>query len=133
MGAQHVIDYTCTDIAGTAQTYDVIYDTLGLSSYGRLRRNLSATGRYICPVLSGKLLCAALATGLLSRGKAQFSAAGMQPMGELRELLAQVLILTRSRVLTPLMDRSYTLADLIAAHRYVETRRKVGNVVVSAP
>ena len=108
-----MIDYTCTDIAGTAQTYDVIYDTLGYSSYGRLRRNLSATGRYNCPVLSGKLLCAALATGLLSRGKA----AGMQPMGELRELLAQVLILTRSRVLTPLMDRSYPLADLIAAHR----------------
>lgn len=54
-------------------------------------------------------------------------------MGELRELLAQVLILTRSRVLTPLMDRSYTLADLIAAHRYMETGRKVGNVVVSAP
>ena len=54
-------------------------------------------------------------------------------MGELRELLAQVLILTRSRVLTPLMDHNYTLADLIAAHRYVETGRKVGNVVVSAP
>ena len=83
-----MIDYTCTDIAGAAQTYDVIYDTLGYSSYGRLRRNLSATGRYNCPVLSGKLLCAALATGLLSRGKAQFFAAGMQPMGELRELLA---------------------------------------------
>lgn len=54
-------------------------------------------------------------------------------MGELRELLARVLILTRSRVLTPLMDRSSPLADLIAAHRYVETRRKVGNVVMSAP
>ncbi|OIQ44265.1 MAG: alcohol dehydrogenase [Roseobacter sp. MedPE-SW] len=130
LGAQHVIDYTRTDVAATGQTYDVIYDTLGLSSYGQLPQNLASGGRYICPVLSGKLLCSALATGIWSRHKAQFSAVGLQPAGQLRDLLAQVLILTRSGVLTPVMDRSYPLADLIAAHRYVETGRKVGNVVV---
>ena len=130
LGAHHVIDYTRSDIADTAKTYDVIYDTLGASSYGRLRNNLAPHGRYLCPVLSGNLLCAALKTAFWSGHKAKFSAAGMQPTTHLRGLLTQLLSLTRSGALTPLMDRDYPLADLITAQRYVETGRKTGNVVL---
>lgn len=130
LGAQQVIDYTRLDIADTAETFDVIYDTLGASSFGRLKHNLAAGGRYLCPVLDAKLLCAALATWLWGGRRAQFSAAGLQPVHQLRDLLTQLLVLTRSGALTPLMDRHYGLDELIAAHRYVDTGRKVGNVVV---
>ncbi|WP_122073212.1 NAD(P)-dependent alcohol dehydrogenase [Pseudophaeobacter sp. EL27] len=130
LGAHHVIDYNRIDIADTARTYDVIYDTLGISSYGRLRNNLAPQGRYLCPVLSGELLRAALKTALWGGRKARFSAAGMQTTSHLRGLLTQLLSLTRSGALTPLMDRDYPLADLITAQRYVETGRKTGNVVL---
>lgn len=130
LGAQHVIDYSRIDIADTGKTFDVIYDTLGISSYRRLKHNLVADGRYLCPVLGGRLLCAMLGTALWGGRRAQFSAAGLQPVSHLRDLLSQLLVLIRSGALTPLMDRDYPLADLIAAHRYVETGRKIGNVVV---
>jgi NADPH:quinone reductase-like Zn-dependent oxidoreductase len=30
----------------------------------------------------------------------------------------------------PLIDRQYPLTDIVAAYRYVETGRKIGNVVI---
>jgi hypothetical protein len=32
---------------------------------------------------------------------------------------------------TPVIDRTYRLEDVVEAHRYVETRQKTGNVVLS--
>jgi NADPH:quinone reductase-like Zn-dependent oxidoreductase len=31
----------------------------------------------------------------------------------------------------PVIDRTYPLADVVAAHRYVETHQKTGNVVLT--
>ena len=47
-----------------------------------------------------------------------------------RAELSEVLALMASNQFSPVMDRTYPLADLVEAHRYVETGRKRGNVVV---
>jgi NADPH2:quinone reductase len=50
---------------------------------------------------------------------------------EKRHALAEVARLTREGVLRPVIDRRYPLAELAEAHRYVESGRKRGNVVIS--
>ncbi len=47
-----------------------------------------------------------------------------------RAHLASILELVAEGRFAPVMDRTYPLADLVEAHRYVETGHKRGNVVV---
>ena len=129
LGADRVIDYTAEDALSGNSKHDVIYDTLGLASFRKAARALVPEGRYVCPVLSLALLGAMLRTGLVGRRKAKFSAAGLQKPAVLRPLLTRLLGLIENRSLVPLLDRTYPLADLIEAHRYMETGHKRGNVV----
>ncbi|MCV6825076.1 MULTISPECIES: NAD(P)-dependent alcohol dehydrogenase [Halocynthiibacter] len=131
LGAGHVIDYSQEDFTMGADTYDVIFDTLGVSSFGQAKRVLTPNGRYICPVLGCDLLGASLVTSVFGRKRAQFSATGMLKPAELREQLSQVLEIVEARALAPVIDRTYPLNALPEAHRYVDTGRKVGNVVAA--
>lgn len=130
LGATRVIDYATEDFTGMPERYDVIYDTLGVSSFRRAKRVLARNGRYVCPVLSIELLCAALRTSLFGGRRARFSATGMLKPGAQRALHKKLVALVEAGKFAPLMDRSYPLEQLVEAHRYVETGHKRGNVVV---
>lgn len=131
LGAAHVIDYEVEDITQSAQRYDVIYDTLGLTSFAQAKRVLSHNGRYVCPVLGVSLLMAVLCTAMFGSRKAKFSATGILEPAVLRDMLGKLLELVERDELSPVMDRTYPLEDLIEAHRYMETGHKRGNVVVA--
>ena len=47
IGADHVIDYTKEDFTKNGETYDVIIDVIGRSSFSRSVRALKPNGRYI--------------------------------------------------------------------------------------
>lgn len=130
LGADHVIDYAEVDFTRTGQTYDVIYDSVGRSSFSRCRKALSPRGVYLSPVLSLPLLLQMLWTSKFSRKKAKFSATGIRPTAELRVLLEDVKALIEAGKLRSVIDRRYRLEEIVEAHRYVETGRKKGNVVV---
>jgi NADPH:quinone reductase-like Zn-dependent oxidoreductase len=132
LGADRVIDYTAENALSGRQTYDVIYDTLGIASYRKAARALAPEGRYVCPVLSLPLFGAILRTALVGRRKAKFSAAGLQKPEALRPLLERLLGMIENGSLAPVLDRTYPLADLIEAHRHMETGHKRGNVVAVA-
>lgn len=129
LGAERVIDYTAQNALSGQTQYDVIYDTLGIASFHKAARALGPEGRYVCPVLSLPLFGAMLRTALVGRRKAKFSAAGLQKPEALRPLLARLLGLIEGGALAPVLDRTYPLADLIEAHRHMETGHKRGNVV----
>ncbi|WP_425037865.1 NAD(P)-dependent alcohol dehydrogenase [Primorskyibacter sp. S187A] len=130
LGADQVVDYACEDPLKRTETYDVIFDTLGVSSFGAARSALTRHGRFICPVLGFRLLRDMVLTGW-TRGKtARFAAAGLATPAVHREELSDILALMANDHFAPVMDRTYPLADLVEAHRYVETGRKRGNVVV---
>ncbi|MFY0681537.1 MAG: NAD(P)-dependent alcohol dehydrogenase [Thalassovita sp.] len=130
LGASHVIDYTTDDFAQMGKRYDVIYDTLGVSTFAASKPALTKRGRYVCPVLSGGLLWAMLSSSVLGGRRAKFSATGLLKPNDLCTMLQRILLMVEDKTFAPVMDRTYPLAQLIQAHRYMETGRKRGNVVV---
>jgi len=130
LGAARVIDYARENALLPSRHYDVIYDTLGIASFGQARKSLAKGGRYVCPVLSLRLLGAMLRTTLVGQRKARFSAAGLERPELLRGLLTRLIEMTEAKTLTPVLDRVYPLDNLIAAHQHMETGHKRGNLVV---
>ena len=130
LGAERVIDYGQEDVMVLPDRYDLIFDTLGVSSFAKARGRLTKAGRYICPVLTLPLLGAMLRSRLTGGRRALFAAVGLQPPAVLRAHLAGLLAMIDAGALSPVLDRVYPLADLVEAHRHMETGHKRGNVVV---
>ena len=130
LGAHRVIDYTTEDALAARGAYDVIYDTIGVSSFRRARRSLAPRGRYICPVLTLPLLFAMLRTSLVGGRKARFQPTGLQKPEVLRDMLDRLLKLYAAGQFAPAQDRVYPLSDIVEAHRYVDAGHKRGNVVL---
>ena len=130
LGATRVIDYAVEDFTALGDRYDVIYDTLGVSTFRHARKALTRNGRYVCPVLSPGLIVAALRTAFFGSRKAGFSATGMIKPAVLRQMHRHLLDLVETVSFAPVIDRTYPFDRLDEAHRYVETGRKAGNVVL---
>lgn len=131
LGADRVIDYAQQDFTRSGDTYDVIYDTIGKSSFVRSKAALTESGVYLSPVLRPGLLSQMLLTARTSGRKARFSATGLRPEPELRALLRDLVAMIDKGKLVTVLDRTYPLDQTREAHRYVETGRKRGNVVVT--
>jgi NADPH:quinone reductase-like Zn-dependent oxidoreductase len=127
LGADAVIDYTSEDFTKTGRTYDVIFDAVGKSSYARCRSALAPRGVYLTTVPSLAIVRDVLLTTLGSGKQAKFATAGLM------QSKANLLFLTElveAGKLRAVIDRCYPLEQLAEAHRYVETERKKGNVVI---
>jgi NADPH:quinone reductase-like Zn-dependent oxidoreductase len=128
LGADRVIDCAAEDFTRDGQTYDVVLDAVGKSSFGRCRRLLRPRGIYLStdlgPLSQNPFL--ALVTPLLGRRKVMFPI----PKRPDRELASDLRELIESGAFRPLIDRRYPLDQIVEAYRYVETGRKLGNVVV---
>ncbi len=131
LGAQNVIDYTKTDFLQMAETYDVIFDTISNTSYGKCKHLLREGGLYMSPVLNFPLLVDMLYTRFFSSKKAKFDAAGLLKPQQLRGYLENISQLIIDGKLRVIIDKQYTLPEAVAAHRYVDTGRKRGNVVLT--
>ncbi len=131
LGADQVIDYTKEDFTQIGQTYDIIYDTVGKSSFSHCRGALTQEGVYLSPVLSLPLLLQVLWTSRAGSKQAKFSATGLRPASELRPLLDELKEMIEAGEIKSVIDRRYALAQAAEAHRYVETEHKRGNVILT--
>lgn len=131
LGADKVIDYTKEDFIKTHQTYDIIFDTVGKSSFSRCQSSLKDGRVYLSPVLSLPLLLQMMWTSKIGSKKAKFSATGLRPVSELRVLLNELKEVIEAGKMKLVMDRSYPLQQTAEAHRYIEQGHKEGNVVVT--
>jgi NADPH:quinone reductase-like Zn-dependent oxidoreductase len=131
VGADHVIDYTETDVTTAGVEYDLILDTAGSHSMSAYRGGLTSTGRYVMvggP--TGRFLRALILGPVLSMtGNRQFRAFNLTAD---REDLALVAGLLESGDLTPVIDRRYELREVPAAIRYVEDGHARGKVVITS-
>ena len=128
LGADRVIDYRATDFTKDDQTYDVVFDAAGKSSFARCKRLLKPKGIYLStelgPFPQNPIL--ALITPLSGRKKVVFTI----PKHD-QEMVRHIKGLLESGAFKPLIDRRYPLDEIVDAYRYAETGQKIGNVVIS--
>lgn len=130
LGADHVIDYSKQDFTQNLGAYDIIYDTVGKSSFSSSKKALKPNGIYLSPKLGFGLLLQMLKTSFIGNKKALFSATGLLPVPELRKLIDELKTIIESGKLKTVIDRYYPLEQTPDAHRYVDTGHKKGNVVI---
>ena len=131
LGADVVVDYTMEDFTRAGQTYDVVFDTVGKSSFGRCRRVLKGGGVYLTPVVTPAILWQMFWTSKFGSKQAKIVFAGLRSVGKKNKDLAFLLELVAVGALRPVIDRCYPLEQIADAHRYVDTGRKKGNVVIT--
>jgi NADPH:quinone reductase-like Zn-dependent oxidoreductase len=125
LGADRVVDYTSEDFTTEPGGYDVIVDCVGNAPYERVRHSLRPGGALLLVItdLRGLLLAP-----LRSRRTGHLVSADVgKPTAE--DLTALV-DLAEAGAYRAVRDRTFPLADIAEAHRYVDTGRKRGNVVL---
>lgn len=126
LGANRVIDYTTEDFTKSGQTYDVILDTAGTARFFRSKHSLSERGRLLV-VLGG--LPDLLMGPWVAMTSSKKTIAG--PAAERVEDLAVLAQLAAAGEFKPVIDRRYPFEQMVEAHRYVDSGRKRGNVVIT--
>lgn len=129
LGANHVIDYTKADFTQAENAYDVIFDTVGKSSFGRSKRALKPGGIYLTTVLSPAIFWQMLTTHRSAR-RARLATTGLRPVADKLADMALLRDLIVAGAVRAVVDRRYRLSEVADAHRYVDTERKAGDVVV---
>jgi NADPH:quinone reductase-like Zn-dependent oxidoreductase len=128
LGADHVIDYGAEDFTQVDDKYDVIFDAVGKSSFSRCEGALKPEGIYMVGTVPTPSLLLAMLRKHGKRGR--FAATGLRPAAEKVKDLALLNDYFADGKLRTVIDRRYSLEQIVAAHRYVETGRKVGSVVI---
>ncbi|WP_188190488.1 NAD(P)-dependent alcohol dehydrogenase [Nonomuraea sp. SYSU D8015] len=133
IGADHVVDYTKEDFTRRSQRYDVILDNVGNHPLAACRRALAPRGVYISNSGNGgrwlgpmrRIIAARLLSVYLAQRAASYVALPSKDgLAALRDLL-------RDGKITPVIDRTYPLAEAAEAMRHLETGHARGKIVVT--
>ena len=130
LGANRVFDYTQEDFTQSDGAYDFVFDAVGKSSFGRCKRLLKPKGIYISTELgrNGQNIWLALITPIFGGKKVLF------PLPTIDKTMVELLkTLAESGEYKPVVDRTYDLSQIVEAYQYVESRQKIGNVIISMP
>ncbi len=126
LGADHVIDYTQQDFTAGSEQYDLIFDSVvGKTSFARCKRVLKPGGRYLAVAGGLREMLQAPRTALFGSRKVIAGTPGetQESMQFFARLLAE------GKLKSPI-DRCYPLEQLAEAHRYVDSGRKRGSVII---
>ncbi|MFT5668097.1 MAG: 2-desacetyl-2-hydroxyethyl bacteriochlorophyllide A dehydrogenase [Vicingaceae bacterium] len=126
LGADIVIDYTKEDFTENGEMYDVIFDTIGKSSFAKGMKSLTK---------KGTMLLASADMGLMIRG-------GLTSMFGNKKVISGVIKETADDMkffkklieagkLKAVVDKVYPLEEIARAHTHVDGGHKKGNVIIS--
>jgi NADPH:quinone reductase-like Zn-dependent oxidoreductase len=115
LGAEQVIDYTQEDFTQRGETYDLIFDVLGRSSFARCQGSLKPGGCYLLASFKGKQLVQMLGTRIVG-GKKVICALAPEKTGDLPSITE---LIEAGKLQAPI-DRCFPLEQITEAHRYVE-------------
>jgi len=125
LGADHVIDYRQTDFTAGDETYDLVFDILGLSTFAKVKRVLAPSGRYLNASFKGGKIWQSLYTGLFTRQKVIVGLASEEV-----ESLDRVRELAEAGRITAPVGKTFPLEEAAAAHRWAESGDRSGPVVI---
>jgi NADPH:quinone reductase-like Zn-dependent oxidoreductase len=128
LGADTVIDYMKQDFTKTENKFDLVFDAVGKSSFGKCRPLLNDKGIYISTELgrNSENVFLALITPLTGGKRVLFPIPTVS-----KEDVIFLKNLVEAGRYKPLIDRKYPLEQIVEAYRYVETGQKTGNVVIT--
>ena len=126
LGADSVIDYTREDFTKSGNTYDLIFDVVGATTFDRCQRSLKPNGVFLQNIMELSDIVRVLWTSITGGKKIKGGVAigNMANMGLITALAA-------AGKLKPVIDRSYPLEQIAEAFKYVEQGHKKGNVVIT--
>ncbi|MCL5410866.1 MAG: NAD(P)-dependent alcohol dehydrogenase [Patescibacteria group bacterium] len=126
LGADKVIDYTKEDFTKNGETYDLIFDILGRSSFSRCKDSLKQKGRYLLSSFKMKQLFQMLWTSIFGSKKVICAIApcGVEDLMSVKELIEKGKIKI-------IINKRFILEQAAQAHKYVEEGRKQGYVVIT--
>lgn len=126
LGADIVLDYAEIDFTQQTQKYDIILDAVGKKNFADCENVLQTEGVYISTLPSFENLAPMFLSLFMSGKKAKLIVANANhsDLGSLRELI-------ESGEVEPIVDRTYSLEEVAAAHAYSETGRAVGKIAIS--
>jgi len=127
LGADKVIDYTKEDFTQNGETYDLIFDILGRSSFSKLKRSLTPNGIYLLASFKVKALLQMQWTSLTGSKQKVICAFAH----ETSESLDFVKKLVEEGKIKAIVDKSFQMEQAAEAHRYMEQGHKQGSVVIS--
>ena len=119
LGADEVVDHATQPVTTLPGTYDVVLDTVGNLDRRSGPRLLAPEGVVVLAVAS-------LADTVLARGNVRAGVSSEAP-----ENFAWWLERMAAGEARAVVDRTLPLAEIVEAHRIVDSGRKVGNVVVT--
>src|SRR6476469_10114861 len=125
LGADFVLDYAEVDFTQQTDKYDIILDAVGTRTFADCEKVLQPEGVYISTLPSLDNLAPMLTSWFISGKKAKLIVANANTnnLGDLRELI-------ESDKVEPIVDRTYSLQEVAAAHAYSETGRAVGKIAI---
>ena len=128
LGADKVFDYEKEDFTKDNQTYDVVFDAVGKSSFAKCRHLLKPRGIYLSTDLGymSQNIFLALITPLFGKKKVLFPI----PTINKKDIIFFKKLIEAGK-LKPVIDRCYPMEQIVEAYRYVEKGQKTGNVVIT--
>jgi NADPH:quinone reductase-like Zn-dependent oxidoreductase len=130
LGADEVVDYTREDFSGAGRVYDVVVDTVAKSGFRRSIKSLKRGGFYVQIGYSGlSTMLGSKLGGMWTSITGAAKVIGGVPRDNAGDLSFLKGLLDAGKLRT-VIDRRYTLEQIVEAHRYVEAGHKKGNVVI---
>ncbi|WP_205791656.1 NAD(P)-dependent alcohol dehydrogenase [Microbacterium sulfonylureivorans] len=128
LGADRVIDYEREDFAAGDETWDVVVECVGNAPFTRVERVLKPGGTLLLVIADGPAM-------LREKGQSRRSGRRVTHEGTLfgKPVVERLVELAAAGAVRPVIDRTFELDDIVAAHRYVDTGRKRGAVVLRLP
>lgn len=125
LGAQRVLDYNNSDFFEQLEEYDVVFVAIDKIPFSVCRKALKEKGIYLnvtAPLKSPAMLWASISSSL----KIHVGENSVETADDLRIIKEWV----EQGVIQPVIDRTYPLEEVVAAHRYADRGHKKGNVVL---
>ena len=132
LGANKVIDYTKEDFTKDEEKYNFVFDTVGKSSFAKCKPLLHSGGIYISSDLGYMAqnlflpLITPIIKPLIGNKKTIFPIPT-----DIRGSVLLIKKLIEQEKFKAVIDRKYSLEEIVEAYRYVGKGQKTGNVVIT--
>lgn len=124
LGADRCIAYDKPDYLSFPDRYDIIFDTVGKTTFGQVKHLLKPNGKYLAAVMTANEIFNMLLNPF--RQKKVFAGVAIENKNDL-EHLAQLVL---DKKMKPVVGHTFQFSEIAEAHRLVDSGKKRGSAVV---